>query len=145
MNRKYLMLLLVGVFMPLFVFPQTVNLKTYYDYDKNYRGASTAMYMGKNIEELQKKFADRAKNKDASSYFEKKRITKLSKQNYWLIGKALDEWETEAGEVYFVICADSEYSDDFIVLLVVIEEDGESFEWAGVWASTDEILKYYGR
>lgn len=112
-------------------FAQNTDFKYYSsiqdgDYNNNFKGVALAIFLGSSsnindetIEKFKNKFPDNIQN-----------ISKLTKNNFWLCRKALNEWDYENGEHYLVMCADNEYSTELIVLLVTITGKDE-FKWWG--------------
>lgn len=119
-------------------FAQNFELKRYSsisdgDYQNKFSGVATAIYIGnvsdvdEHIELIKSVFPDSIRG-----------VSKLTKNNAWLCKKAMSEWEYQANEYYFVILADSVYSDNFILLLVTTESP-ENYSWCG-WVLTEDDL-----
>lgn len=116
-----------------FLYSQNLDLRYYSDHEKGYRGYSSAIYIAKDLDEKSLEYV-------GGEYLSAgKRIDKLSKNNLWLCWKALDEWEIEEGEVYFILCTDDKYSDTGIMIVAVIENGGENFSWWGRLVSSGEL------
>jgi hypothetical protein len=105
------------------------------DYKSNYSGYAVAIYIT-NKELNDEQFGEMIENE----FFSKGReIDKLTKNNFWLCWKALDEWNIEEGETYMIICADNLYSDDCIMIIATITDNGESFDWWGIAISRKDL------
>lgn len=66
-------------------------------------------------------------------------INKLTKTNFWLCQKALDEWDVKDNEIYMIICANSLYADDCVVVIATIKDGGKSFNWMGSVLSSKDM------
>jgi hypothetical protein len=114
------------------LFAQNVKLKYYSsvldgDYRSNYSGVACAVYIkNSDIQNLKNNIASTA---------EARSIDKLTNNNSWLAWKALGEWDYKPGETYFIVCADSTWSSNWVELIATISRDGKSFDWWG-WTIT---------
>jgi len=107
---------------------QNWDMKYYIDYDNDYRGAAMATYYNNSeIKVVEEKLKSKGRDLD-----------KLTKTNFWLCKKALDEWDVKDGETYLIICAATRYSEDFIMIMATIENDGQSFSWWGKSVSEED-------
>ena len=110
-------------------FSQDFNPKYYSDYSLGFDGASVAVFVGKIDEEETNTKVEDMKNKILSISTP---INKLTKKNKWLLEKAMNEWEYEKDEYYVVMCADSLYAKDCIILFVKIIGKN-SIDWEGYY------------
>jgi hypothetical protein len=113
---------------------QNLNLKYYSsssdgDYENDYTGVAVALFL--NDSEL--------KNIEASIRSKGRDLDKLTRNNTWLCWKALNEWEFVDGEKYAIICAANMYSQDCVMIIATIKENGKSFGWWGKSLSKDDI------
>jgi hypothetical protein len=135
MNRKTILLFFLLLFLLIdFTSAQNLNLKYYSsssdgDYKSDFSGVAIAIYL---TDEEYKNIEDRIKSIGRN-------IDKLSKNNYWLCWKALNEWEIKDGEKYFIVCADNIYSNDGVFIISTITKNGKSFDWWGKSASGDDF------
>lgn len=87
----------------------------------DYSGIAVALYLeNTEIENVKNNFASKGRE-----------ITKLTKNNYWLCWKALNEWEIKDGESYLIFCAENMVAENYIMILVTIKENCKSFVWWG--------------
>lgn len=135
MNKRNIVLVLSLLFLINgFIYAQNFNLKYYSSisdgyFENNYSGVALAQYYNSSeINSIEKRFETIGRNLD-----------KLTKNNYWLCWKALNEWDIEDNETYLVIIASSLASNDCILLLVTIENSGKSFSWRGKTISMDDL------
>jgi hypothetical protein len=123
---------------------QNFDLKYYSDYTNGFRGVAVAVYLD-NIGADNLGLERSELNDIIAEFFEEifpstgRTIDKLSRNNYWLCQQALNEWNTEAGEIYMIICADNMYSDDCIVIIAMIENGRGAFSWWGKTVSTKDL------
>lgn len=110
-------------------FVQNEDMKHYSDPSMNFDGWAVAEYIG-NIDELDESISVESfcelMEDMLSGYLEQ--VTKLSKNTTWLFRQAMEEWEYEPHEVYFVGCSDSKYSEEGILICVVLNEK-KDFLW----------------
>lgn len=116
-------------------FAQYFEFKDYYDYDNGNSGYAGAMYVTSLqetdidiIDDYVKTFIPESANK----------ISKISKKTKWLINQALGEWDYAKDEVYFVVCADSEYSTSCTFFVVTIVSKDE-YIWKGYSLSEEDV------
>jgi hypothetical protein len=102
------------------LYSQDLNPKYYSDYDEGFSGYSIAKYLGE---------IDDSQIKELINSLNGTPVNKLTRNNFWLCWKALEEWDYEDGETYFVICLNSLTSDNGIIIIATITDGGESFEW----------------
>jgi hypothetical protein len=124
-----------------FLYTQNIDLKRYSsimdgDYENDYRGYAVAIYIEKDVNDEELDFI-----KDTLSSVGRD-ISKLSNNNLWLCWKALGEWDIEDGEVYLIFCADSPYPDNGILIIAIIEDNGESFRWWGKFVSEKDFKNF---
>ena len=116
-------------------FSQNINMKDYHDYVQGFEGTSTAVYLGDiNDNEIQERL-----ELFMSIIPETARtVTKLTKNNMWLLKQALNEWDYTKDECYLVLCAESRWANNCILLIVTIEEDND-FDWFGISLNEKEM------
>jgi hypothetical protein len=93
------------------------------DYNSGYSGVAAAIYIeSSEVQEIRK---------NASSMPGARSIDKLTKNNSWLVWKALGEWDYLPGEIYMIVCADSAWANSAVILIATISSNGKSFDWWG--------------
>ena len=117
---------------------QSSNLKRYSDYRNGFRGVAAAEYIG-TIKEINSESSEI--NVRMLEVLEKfpptgRTFDKISRNNYWLCQQALNEWDIKEDEVYVIMCADSMYAENAIIVIALIGNNGESFSW---WGKTISI------
>ena len=126
--KKFLFILLL-IITSTICFAQNTDLKYYSDPIQGFSGCSVACYLevfskadlaGQESEFLN--FLNDELSKKLTP------VTKLTKNNNWLFHKALNEWDYERNEVYAVICADSKYAQDGILIFAIIKGK-DDFIW----------------
>lgn len=127
MNRKTIFIFGFLFFISVKIFSQNYDLKDYSDILHEYSGASVAIYVGNVNDEDTNEKLDKFMGLIPETV---KTFTKLTKNNMWLCKKALNEWDYEKDECYFVFCADSKWADEFIFLVVRIKGK-DDFDWSG--------------
>ncbi|MCL2705110.1 MAG: hypothetical protein FWE72_02755 [Spirochaetaceae bacterium] len=120
------------------LYAQNFDLKYYSsisdsDYKSNYSGYAVAIYIDKNPDNEYMEFIE---NKFLSIGRD---IDKLTKNNLWLCWKALNEWDIVDGEIYLIFCTDNKYSDNGIMIIATIEDNGKSFSWQGKLISDEDF------
>lgn len=129
--------LLILFFLTIRLFAQNTDLKYYSDLTKDFSGYAVAIYYG-NIKEID----ENATEEEFLDFIEEElsdkltQINKLTKKNNWLYKQALEEWEYSKGEVYGVICAESKYAQDGILLFVVVKGKND-FLWCAYSINDD--------
>ena len=120
-------------------FSQNSDFKYYFDENLGFKGYSVAI--------LQGNFKDYEKNniQDLIKYFDEKmadysHIQKLTKNNLWLCKKALNEWDIEKDEVYFIKIANSEDAKSMVIIYAIITEN-KDFIWTAYSLDYFDILK----
>ncbi len=99
------------------------------DFTSDYSGVALSLYL--NNSELE--------DIDNNIYSMGRDLDKLTKNNFWLCWKALNEWDIEDGETYLIVCAASMYSQDYIMIIATIEDGGQSFCWWGKSISNKDL------
>ena len=120
-------------------FAQNFDLKYYSsiqdgDYTSNYKVYSYAEYIGIASEINEDKIEEFKNNLPDSVRV----VQKMTKNNLWLIKKAINEWDYKIDEYYIVACADSPYADTGIFLFVKILAK-DKFDWWG-FVITEETM-----
>ena len=128
MKKKSFIIFLIFLLFTTKAFSQNFEMKSYSDYSKGFKGASAAIYIGNvNDEETEEKL-DQFMNFMPETA---KTFSKLTKNNMWLCKQALNEWDYEKDECYLVVCAESKWANDCILLIVKILGK-DDFDWFGI-------------
>lgn len=138
MKKKLIITIVISILLGAAVSAQSVEMKRYRDYLKDYSGVATSMYLGVyDDEQTISKFDERVEllNKNF------KRINKFTKKYQWLLEKAIDEWAYENGERYMIMMAEDMDSESFI--LVFIECDQIHYSVTGAWLCTIEEMQKF--
>ncbi len=123
MNKKFILLFTVLIIsINGFIFAQNFNLKYYSSMSDDFSGVAVALYLSDSELEYTEDFLNSSEGTD---------IVKLTKNNYWLCWKALNEWDIEDGETYYIVCAANMLSDEYLMIIATIEDGGQSFSWWG--------------
>ena len=145
MNKK----LFLSLFLTLTLsatFAQNADLKYYFDYVNGllFEGYAIAKYMSNildeenvsgtldhRIEVFFESFNNGLTDSELNEDYTSTPVSKLTKNNKWLLDKALNEWERERGEAYMVACADRPDSTSALQIVVGITspEDYEYRAW----------------
>lgn len=120
-------------------FAQNTQLKRYSDSSMNFDGWAAAEYIG-NLVELDDSMTDELM---CEFMVEKlspflKQVTKLSKNTTWLFHQAMEEWEYEPHEFYIVLCTNDEYSEEGIMICVVVNEE-KDFLWRAFMVDEEAV------
>jgi len=134
MIRKSIILLILFISINGFLFSQNLDFKFYSsisdgDFKNDYRGYALALY----IDEIELNTVEDNLKKIGRD------LNKLKKSNLWLCWKALNEWEYYDGETYLIICTANLYSENGIMIIATIKDNGESFDWWGKSISIDDL------
>ena len=130
MKQSFCVILIV-LFLPLSVFAQNSDLKYYSDYSQGFEGWACSFFIGNFKEIAEELTADEAMELLTGKLVRSlKSVSKLTKNNSWLMKMALNEWECEEGELYSVFCTDSYFSESGLLIFAVIDGK-ESYKW---WA-----------
>lgn len=138
--KKYVCSFLLMVFLiSVGCFAQNTQLKRYSDSSMNFDGWAAAEYIG-NLAELDDSMTDELM---CEFMVEKlspflKQVTKLSKNTNWLFHQAMEEWEYEPHEFYIVLCTNDEYSEEGIMICVVVNED-KDFLWRAFMVDEEAV------
>ncbi len=133
MKKK--MILCVVLLFSLVSVLNAVGPKYYYDYKNGYEGHSLANYVG-----TTKKFDISILNKGNIDYMLScgsfvEPLSKLTKEENFLLWSALREFDIRDNEVYSVyIHSSSLRASTAVMLYVVIKENGNSVSWEGIRA-----------
>lgn len=137
---KKIFLALIFALLPAVVFAQNSDLKRYFDYSQDFDGYAAAIFIGTVSDSKQ----DISTAEEAIALFKEKigtnfsSVAKLTKNNKWLMEKALNEWDYEEGEIYVVVITSSLYADDGIVIFVAIDEK-KNFKYCAYQLNVDEL------
>ena len=120
-------------------FAQNTQLKRYSDFSMNFDGWAAAQYLG-NLDEVEENMTDEAACEYITDKFSPflKQVTKLSKNTTWLFHQAMEEWDYEPHEVYFVICSNSLYSEEGLLICVVVNEK-KDFLWRAFMVDEEAV------
>lgn len=55
-------------------------------------------------------------------------VSKLTKNNNWLFRQAMNEWDYEKGEVYFIVCYESKQSSNGLLFFTIVRAE-DDFSW----------------
>jgi hypothetical protein len=116
------------------LYAQNFDLKYYSsvlegDFQSDYSGVACAVYINKaELKNMESKLASTGREFD-----------KLTKSNSWLCWKALGEWDIEDGETYLIVCADSMWSQDAIMIIATIKNGGKTFNWWGKGVTSNDL------
>ena len=70
-------------------------------------------------------------------------LKRVTKNNVWLLNKAVDEWDYYPGDMFFGICADSRTAKEGIFGLVMIGEEGKK-SWRYYYCqNSDAVFKKF--
>jgi len=129
---------------------QNLNLKfkQYSDNINGYNGVVTAVYID-NLEKYNLELESSELNEIMIEFFEKMfnelfpsigtKIDKLSNNYYWLCQQALNELNVKKEDIYLIFCAENMSPKDFVIIMVIIGNDGKSFTWWGKNILTNEL------
>ncbi len=123
------------------LFAQTTSLKHYSDELQNFDGWANAVFEESIKGSEYENNADlviEAISKKLSEKFTP--VYKMTKNNMWLCKQALNECETEKGEIYRITCANSEKAIDSIMVYAIIKDNAE-FSWCAFSVSFFDLLK----
>ena len=115
---------------------QNLNLRSYSDIREGFRGVAIAVFV-ENIEDVINEISYSEMDEFMLEYLDEmfpeqgRNVDRLTRNNQWLARQALNEWDLEKNDIFIVICAENRYADSAIVMMVLINEDGESYRW---WA-----------
>ncbi len=122
-------------------FAQDAEMKHYYDPIQGYEGWAMSEY----IDDVKKEDVIGLENifleyldKEVSAVLTS--IPKLTKKNTWLFKQALNEWDYEPGEVYLVLCAESQYSKNGIAIFTIIKGKNDCI-WRAYSINENDIDK----
>lgn len=115
-----------------FLSAQTNDPQFYSDYSTGFRGYSVAAYFTE--EQGENALLNLA---DVGTY-----VQKMTRRNKWLCEQALNEWDTEPSEYYLIFCIDSVTSENVLITLAMIKEDGESFDWVAKVLTMEEVESF---
>ena len=135
-------IVLVFLFLPYLCFSQGFDLKHYYDYSQNFDGWACAEYID-TLDEDELKYS-KVYLEYMVCEFEKKEFTilnKITKQNTWLLQKAMNEWEYKEGEIYIVACTSSANAEEGILFFLIINEQ-KTFDWIALYFSESDLEKF---
>lgn len=135
--KKILSILSLILFLSFSTFAQNTNLKYYSDYTKDFSGYAVAVYQGtlKDLGITEKEFFDRISETIDDTI---PPVQKLTKKNNWLFRQALNEYDYEKDEIYIVACAESLYSSEALIFLVLIKGKND-FTWQAYNLKEDDI------
>ena len=116
--------------------PLVAQKAKFYDDFEGHRGYAEARYETKVANADPSKYGDPGGwYYDYEPWLQKinpdRRITKLSKEDSFLIWSALNEYEILTDEIYQVAIIRSD--DSLALFTVAIKNNGESFQWHGGW------------
>ena len=136
-KKVYLILYLIVTGVPV-VLAQNADGKHYSDYSRGFNGWAVAMFiedLGNDVWGEEDEFIEYVSLKLADKL---KPGSKLTKNNDWLMKKALNEWDYKPGEFYAVMCADSKYATEGILIFVVIKQKGD-FAWVAFFVDENDL------
>ena len=142
---KKLICLIVFLTVSTICFAQDADMKFYTDFNQGFSGWAMSVY----LDDLKKE--DVIGNEDELlGYMDQEisaqtgltAIPKLTKKNTWLFKQALNEWDYEPGEVYAILCADSKYADDGILIFTIIKRKDECL-WRAYSININDIDKIF--
>lgn len=134
-------LFFVCLLLPYLCFSQSFDLKHYSDYSQNFNGWATAEYID-SLEKDDLKYS-KAYLEFMTCEFEDKElkiVNKVTKQNTWLLQKAMDEWEYKEGEVYVAACASSADAEEGILFFIIVNAK-KTFDWVAFYFSEADLGK----
>lgn len=134
MKKRVLLSIFITMLLGTKVFAQNFDLKSYSDYSQDFSGAAAAMFLGEMDSELQSEYDSKL---DLLSE-QLTEVKKLTKNNNWLLKKAMNEWEFQKGEIYLVFLAENRFSDNGIILFVQVDAK-DHYIWRGWTISEDDI------
>lgn len=134
MKKRVLLFCLMAMIFGSTLFCQNFELKLYSDYYQDFSGASAAMFLGEITPEIQ---SELDKKMDLISEHLKE-VKKLTKNNNWLLKKAMNEWEYQQGEFYIAFLAESRYSKNGIIVFVQIDNTN-NYVWRAWTISEKDI------
>lgn len=132
MKKRVLLVIFITMLIGTKVFAQNFDLKSYSDYSQGFSGAAAALFLGEMDAEFQSDY-------DAKLDLLSEQLTevkKLTKNNNWLLKKAMNEWDFQKNEIYLVFLAESRYSDNGIILFVQVDAR-DHYIWRG-WTITED-------
>ncbi|BDC93650.1 flagellar basal body-associated FliL family protein [Treponema bryantii] len=135
--KKILSILSLILFLSFSTFAQNTNLKYYSDYTKDFSGYAVAVYQGtlKDLGITEKEFFDRISETIDDTI---PPVQKLTKKNNWLFRQALNEYDYEKDEIYIVACAESVYSSEALIFLVLVKGKND-VTWRAYNLKEDDI------
>ena len=136
MYKKYLFIALLIMFQHNFLNAQNFNLRNYSDHRQGFRGVATAIFVD-NIADIICEIPDYELEEMMLEYLEEifgsrgRLIDRITRNNQWLARQALNEWDLENYDIFFVITAEHRFADSALIMIVLIEDNGASFRWWG--------------
>ena len=113
--------------------------KYYSDWETGYKGYAEAVYMDKgNIEQNLEKARKGLEETASSDEYDVSDILKLTKEDLWLCRSALSEYDLEDGEIYLVYWYYTPDPDTAKILIAVIKDNGNSFDYYFAKAVTEK-------
>lgn len=120
-------------------FTQNAEPKHYSDYLKDFSGYAAAIFLG-NLSELNNIGEDEFLEMISDEIGDKlTAVSKLTKNNNWLFRQAMNEWDYEKGEVYFVVCYESEQSSNGLLFFTIVRAE-DDFSWIAYIINEDDDL-----
>ena len=126
------------------LFAQNADLKHYSDYSKDFDGWATALFLEdyNNENDVSDEYLEHCLSLSTSILPEGlKQVSKLTKNNDWLFRKALNEWDYKVGELYCVICSNSKYSTDGIIIFAIIKSN-KNISWRGYIINESDLQSF---
>lgn len=127
------------------VFSQSFDLKYYSDYVKNYSGYAWSLYMGELFDSSdfdESELEDILMNQWFHQTENAREIKKLNKKNTWLLNNAMNEWDYQPGEYYFVVLFDSEDSETGLFIITHVTKK-KNYEWSAVLVDEDSDVPLF--
>lgn len=118
-------------------FSQDGDLKLYSDYKNGFKGAAQAIFVGEDKPEIQEKlqkFLSVLLSEDVQQ------VSKITKNNMWLLTQALNEWDYQKDEYYIAIVAENRWATNGLLFIVKIKGK-DDFEWKGFYISEKVLEK----
>lgn len=134
MKQKYIFITLISFFFESILFGQNLDLKNYSDYSQDFSGSACAIYLG-NLNDIDKDKLDSRIELLSDTLTE---VKKLTKNNNWLLKKAMNEWDYQVGEVYFAVLLDNQYADNGVFAFVQVNKNNQ-YTWKAWTVTTVDL------
>jgi len=144
MNKKYLIFPIIFLFVYGALSAQTFDFRHYSDVRNGFRGVATAIFID-NISDVDLEDENFDLDERMWEFFDEmfesrgRNVDRITRNNHWLAQQALNEWNLEERDIFLVLCAENMRAETILVMLVLIDANGEDFAWWGRVMSTRDF------